>query len=400
MQLKPTVALWLDTRYELKSKDFMLKLRVTFNVNQKSVQKYYSTGLHMLQADWEKINSKKVPFHLRKMREAAIKFEHKANGIINSNPAISPTLFEALYAGKYAPTSGVSTLYNEVIDRMTAEGRISTASAYRCSMLSLKEYRGDFPLNVVDVDFLEGYEKWMLEKGETVTTVGFYLRALRAIFNIAIEKHIVSIELYPFGRKGYRIPKGSNYKKALKNQDKVKLEKAKPENEQERRAIAMWMFSYYANGMNFTDMAYLKPSNIHAEVITFVRRKTMRTVREVKPIVVPIRPEMKRILKQYGSGKEYCFEIINEEMTPQQRYRKIQDWIKFTNKYVNAVADRLKLGKVNSYNARHTFATMLLQKNVNLKAIQQSLGHRTISTTEAYLADLDIEEAKKISKLL
>jgi len=403
----PTIALYLDRRHKLKNGKYMLKLRVGFNVHSKQVQKYYSTGYSLSEKEWDGYNATPVPFALRKMRQEIIKFEAKANSIIEEDPRISVEMFEARLIGKYAAGSGISILFKEVISQFEHEGRISTASAYRCALKSLMEYRGDFPLEVVDYEFLDGYEKWMTtaqdkdNRAESITTVGFYLRALRAIYNIAMEKRIVSRDLYPFGRNGYTIPKGSNFKKALKAVDKVKVQKVKGADDYEKRAIAFWMFSYYCNGMNFTDMAYLRPSDIHEEVITFVRRKTMRTVREVKPIVVPIRNEVHKIIAQYGKHEPYCFGIINDEHTPKEKYNKIRDWIKRTNKYVNRVTKRLGiLGKVNTYNARHTFATMLLKGKTDVKAIQQSLGHRSISTTEAYLADLDIEEAKKISKLL
>lgn len=402
MFLKPTVALYLDIRKLLKNGKYMLKVRVTFNIAGKFVQKYYSTKHSLTPVQWDKMRSTSVPFSLRKMREEVLKFEAHANDIVSTSPFIKPELFEALFIGKYSKGSGISVLFNEVIDKMEREGRISTASAYRCALKSLTEYHGDFPLSVVDGDFLREYERWMIVKGESITTVGFYLRCLRAVFNLAIDsKRLISRDLYPFGRKGYTIPKGSNYKKALKKDDKVKLQKVRGFNELERRALAFWLFSYYCNGMNFTDIAYLKPSNVHAEVITFVRRKTMRTVREVKPIIVPIRKEVRRILRLYGRHEPYCFGIITDEMTSQQKYRKIQDWIKKTNKFVNLVATRTGIaGVVNTYNARHTFATMLLKGKADIKAIQQSLGHRSISTTEAYLADLDLEEAKKNSRLL
>lgn len=401
MQLKPTVSLYLDVRKLLKNKKFMLKLRVTFSKDGKFIQKYFSTGHSLSPVQWEAFKSSSVPYNLRKMRVEVLKFEARANDIINANPAVSIDLFEAHLIGKYSSKSGISVLFDEVIEQMENEGRISTASAYTYAKKSLIALRGDFHLEVVDADFLEGYEREMIEKGEAATTVGFYLRALRAIYNRAIDKRVVSRDLYPFGRKGYTIPKGSNYKKALKKDDKIKMEKVKPANEQERRAISFWLFSYYCNGMNFTDMAYLKPSDVHDEVITFVRRKTMRTVREVKPIIVPIRPEVKKILAKYGKYQPYCFGIIDDELTPEQKYYRIKDWIKDTNKHVNLVAARAGIsGKVNTYTARHTFATMLLKGKADIKAIQQSLGHRSISTTESYLADLDIEEAKELSKLL
>lgn len=377
----------------------MLKLRVTFNIASKFVQKYYSTKYHLSPSQWDKFRSGSVPFSLRKIREEALKIEARAVEI--AGPGITVELFEARFVGKYSTGAGASVLFQEVIDRLNDEGRIGSANAYRCSMKSLNEFRGDFPLAVVDILFLKAYELWMVEKGETLTTVGFYLRALRAIFNIAIEKKLISRDQYPFGLKGYKIPIGSNYKRALKVDDKVKFETLIGNSPEENASLAYWLFSYYCNGMNFTDMAYLKPGDLHDEVIIFVRRKTMRTVREVRPIVVPIRDEVREIIQQYGQHAPYCFGIIDDEMTPAEQKAKIRDWILRTNKYVNRVTKRAGIpGKVNTYTARHTFATMLLKGKADIKAIQQSLGHRSISTTESYLADLDLEEAKKISKLL
>ena len=40
----------------------------------------------------------------------------------------------------------------------------------------------------------------MLHNKRTVSTIGFYLRPLRSIFNEAIAERIVEQELYPFGK--------------------------------------------------------------------------------------------------------------------------------------------------------------------------------------------------------
>lgn len=403
MQLNPIVSLYLDIRKLLKSGRYMLKLRVTFNERGKFRQKYYSTGIEISKASWVKMRSGSVPFSLRKMRDTALKFEAQANEIIATHDKITPDLFEALFVGKYSGAIGMSILFEEEITRMEAEGRVSTASAYRCAMVSLKEYRGDFPFEMVDVEFLEGYERWMLTKKNpaSLTTIGFYLRAFRSIFNIACERRIVSRDLYPFGTKAYVIPKGNNIKKALSRKEKTLLGKVKSRIPEEKKAIAMWMFSYYCNGMNFTDMAYLKETNVQGDIIVFVRRKTMRTVRHVKQIVVPIRPEVRAILKAYGNHSPYLFGVITESMDAKEKYKAVQLWIKQTNLYVNRVAGRLGIvGKVNTYNARHTFATALLQGNANPKEISESLGHSSIAVTESYLKGLDLEKAKKLSKLL
>jgi integrase/recombinase XerD len=401
MQLKPTVSLYLDVRKLLKNGAYMLKVRVTFNYKGKFVQKYYSTGKTLKEKQWDNIRKGKVPATLRKLNTFVLAKQAEAQDIVDTNPAISPDLFEATYLGKFTRSVDISALFVEVTDKLKAEERISTASAYSCALESLKEFRGDVPLTVIDIDFLREYEREMLKKGNKLTTIGFYLRALRAVFNTAIDRKLISADLYPFGRKGYVIPKGSNIKKALKKTEKAQLEKAKFQNDEERHAVWYWLFSYYNNGMNFTDMAYLEPANVKGDTLEYIRRKTMRTEREQKPMRVILRPESKRILAELGNHKPYCFGIITPEMTAQERYVAVQSWIKKTNRYLNQVAKRIGFqDKLNTYNARHTFATVLLKGGADIKAIQESLGHGSIATTESYLQGLDIEEAKKLSRLL
>lgn len=309
MQLKPTVALYLDIRKKLKNGKFMLKLRVTFSKDSKFIQKYYSTGYSLSTAQWDQFKSSSVPFSLRKMRAEVLKFEAKANDIISDVPTISIDLFGALLLGKYSRQAGAAVIFKEVIAKNESEGSIGTAEYYEWSMKSLEAFRPGFTLEVVDIDFLRAYEADMVSKGNSLTTVGFYLRALRAVFNVAIDKHIISKDMYPFGRGGYTIPKGSKFKKALKKTEKGNLETAKM-NADERRAVAFWMFSYYCNGMNFKDIAYLTRNRVHDEVIAFVREKTKRTVRKQKEIVAPITPSVRKIMAEYGTHEPFIINLF------------------------------------------------------------------------------------------
>lgn len=54
---------------------------------------------------------------------------------------------------------------------------------------------------------------------------------------------------------------------------------------------------------------------------------------------------------------------------------------------------------VSSYVARHSFANCLKQKGVPTDVISESMGHQDITTTKAYLKELDsgiIDEANEL----
>jgi len=69
---------------------------------------------------------------------------------------------------------------------------------------------------------------------------------------------------------------------------------------------------------------------------------------------------------------------------------------------MRGIAKELEIqSDVNTYSARHSFATILLQSEAPLAFISQALGHTSISTTESYLGSFDDEKTKKyLSALL
>ena len=106
----------------------------------------------------------------------------------------------------------------------------------------------------------------MFDKGYSKTTIGIYVRQLRALFNEAIKQGLIKREKhYPFGRRKYVRPTRRNIKKSLTLQEVAKLYYYKPTCEQEQWAKDFWAFSYLANGINTKDIALLKYRNIQGE---------------------------------------------------------------------------------------------------------------------------------------
>lgn len=246
----------------------------------------------------------------------------------------------------------------------------------------------------------------MLSKDNSKTTIGFYLRGIRALLNYAKEKGYSIPNPYPFGKGRYVIPKGVNIKKALDKDDIDKIKRYTPQSRNEEMHRDYWLLSYYCNGINVKDIARLKFGNIQNTSIIINRAKTEYTSRaNSKPIVINSLPEIKKIIQKWGNTQtlpsNYVFPILNAQLSEIEKEKKIAQTIQNINKNMKRIADQLQLNKlVTTYVARHSFATILKRGGVPIAYISESLGHSNIAVTENYLGSFDDESRKKFAKLL
>lgn len=401
MSNRATVSLYHDTRRPLDNGKFTVYVRVNFKVGDNWKQKYYSTGISMDEKSWERVKSEKVRGEqLRKAVKLIRTKEKEANDIIDKEPLIRPDKFDALYTGKSSTSAMITPLFDELIASMNKAGRISSASLYKGSKDALIAFGGEgLTLDMIDKDWLMGFESAMRQKELSTTTIAIYLRNLRAVFNIAKERKIISSDIYPFGRKRYVIPTAVGVKKALSEDDKNKLIAYKPTIKAQRRALEDWTFSYYCNGMNFADMAVITKDSIRGDLLTFKRTKTTRTKRETQPLIVVLLREPLEILRRRNDDP-YLFGIIQKDDSPKQRKAKIHQWIKTTNKHLKAICSDLGIERVTTYTARHTAATVLMRAGTKLVDIRDALGHTSVTTTENYLASLNLDERRQLAERL
>ena len=78
----------------------------------------------------------------------------------------------------------IAWTYKEYIKKLLKEGRISTAVNYHCSYVSLKKFQGNVSFAVITTSYLIAYEQKMKERGLSKSTIGIYLRPLRAALSM------------------------------------------------------------------------------------------------------------------------------------------------------------------------------------------------------------------------
>ena len=345
--------------------------------------------------------------HLKIIRKNLVEKEEIARSIIEEMDEFTFQKFNKLFRPqKRERQDDLFSLFESKIKRLNRQERIKTARSNQNTLSTLilftnKEF---LPFKKVTVQYLENFEYWMIKQGRSPTTVGIYCRNIRSIFNDAIAEGIIKPEHYPFGRRKYQIPAGKNVKKALtKNEIKLLIE-YQPKNDIEEYSLDLWLFSYFANGMNFTDMARLTPDHIVDDFIVFIRSKTKRSNKS-KPVLIKvfINEGMQKILSKWNNtdANGYIFPILDKGLSPEKQVDKIELAIRSVNRHIRKISKKVGIQKkITTYTARHSFSTILKRSGASIEFISESLGHSSILTTRAYLDSFADEDKKKWSDKL
>ena len=150
----------------------------------------------------------------------------------------------------------------------------------------------------------------------------------------------------------------------------------------------------YSSGLRVSELISLKISNIHFE-IGFLRILGKGNKERLVPIgrealkYINIYREEVRVHLEVEKGHE-AFLFLNrrgKQLTRQMVFIVIKDLV--------AKAGLNKT--VSPHTFRHSFATHLIEGGADLRAVQEMLGHESITTTEIY-THLDRDYLKQIIK--
>jgi integrase len=422
--MKAVVSIYQDQRHEKKDGTYPVKIRVYDGRSTK----WFSIGVSLTEKDFKKVLSGKgLTGDLLKHKNTIEEKRLKASQIIDTLRLFSFKEFERKFEMDSNVTVDVFSYFNDKIKELQEQEQIKTSIVYLHASDSFRrflqpkptktnpertteELRADksiiLPFADVDDRWLNRYQKWMIDNGNTLTTVSMYLRALRHIFNNAINKEI-GLELYPFGKDGYVIPKGNKRKQIFEKQDLQNilrtLWKYKTNDELITKARDFWFFIYNAYGMNVADIVRLKDTNIIGNQLHFTRKKTERTNKNKdKEIQVPITAHMQHVFDKYGQdGEGYIFDVLNHCKDEAERVAATDSFTTFINDHMERLC---KLTGVpvdcTTYTARHLFGTMAIRNGAPTALVQKAFGHQSILTTENYIGDFDEEAKRKVSDQL
>ncbi len=135
----------------------------------------------------------------------------------------------------------------------------------------------------------------------------------------------------------------------------------------------------YASGLRLSELTNLKVENIN------FKERLLRVIgKGNKERIVPFNNKARNIMKKYMSLTEEKYKKRTDYIFLNFRGGKLSD--RGVEKIVKTVFRIINGSGKNIYPHlfRHSFATHLLQKGVDLRMIQELLGHSNLSTTEKY----------------
>lgn len=409
------ISIYLDTRRAKANGKYPVKLRLFTSYPRK--QMLYPTKFDFSIAEFESIwMTKKTRSEYKSTKFELQEIEKNANDIVDSLETFTFEQFERKFLRNKSDGTNILHHYDQYVNELVKFNQLGTASNYRLSKKSIlafiKASEGKEPktllFNEISSNWLKSYENYMVnENGRSYTSVSMYIRALRTLFNKAIQNGDITKDIYPFGKGKYNIPSKSNVKKALNREELGILFRAVPRTKEQEKAKDFWFFSYICNGMNIKDIAQLKWENHKGETIEFIREKTKRTsVSNLKPVTIHLTEYSKGIIELYSNpnkGKDQLiFPFISEGKNELERFNKVKNFTKFINQHMKKLAKENGItGDISTYWARHSFATNAIRLGASMEMVGESLSHSNLKTTQSYFAGF--EESQKmdlINKLI
>lgn len=268
------------------------------------------------------------------------------------------------------------SILDNLLLRFNSHGRKSIIDKYGQFRRVFEEFNGgDIDLKKVNKDLVCRFEEYLqyVRKCKKNSS-SYYIRTFRAIYNRAVRAEYID-DKRPF--TDVFTGNEKTVHRALDIPTLKRMFQYEPKNNKERQALDIFMLCFYFRGMAPVDLLSLSKNQIENGVITYRRRKTGQQ------LYIKIEPEAMLIMKNYMTEEsDLVFASIMK-----YDYKTIQARV---NKYLKQIGKELKIPiPMTMYVARHSWASIARDKNIDIPVISQALGHDNIETTRIYISSIN-----------
>lgn len=255
------------------------------------------------------------------------------------------------------------------------------------NFLTLTFGKDDFDLNDLELTILKSFVAGLFDEDYSNRSISRKISLLKSFFKYLakkkyIKKNVAATLIFP--KLDKKLP---SY---LTESEAEKL--FEPEQTDDRKPLdAAILELFYSTGIRLSELINLKISNINFSIKTikvFGKGSKERIVPFGKNAELSINEYLKiRPVPAEGNSDILFLSSNGNKLYPMQVNR-------ITKKSLEGVTE---LKKKSPHILRHTFASHLLDKGADIRAVKDLLGHESLSTTQVY-THISPEKLKKVYK--
>lgn len=237
----------------------------------------------------------------------------------------------------------------------------------------------------IDTDVVRDWVEYMMDKGNTATSVNRRLSALRSFYRYALKRGFVENDpTYKLQGLKRKKPLPQFLKEAEMDTLLVPEMWGNTYKDVLARTIIL---TFYSTGIRVSELVGLNNKDIN-----IVTHEIKVTGKRNKQRIIPFGKELEEQIDTYQK-------LRNDEIGEQEALFVTAKGERITTAQVRIMV-KANLAKVSTLKKksphvlRHTFATAMLNNKVGLESVKKLLGHESIVTTEVY-THVTFEQLKK-----
>lgn len=249
--------------------------------------------------------------------------------------------------------------------------RESTKKNLMTTVKVLSSFNPNTSFNDITYEYIMEFEKFLFDRRYKINTIIKHIKHLRSFYNEALNRKLIRNGEDAFKR--YKMLKGEAKYTFLLPGELNKLENLAliGKNRKMRHTLDAFLFCCYT-GLRYSDFCSLTKDNlVIIDNKVWLMYKSVKTEVETRlPLYLLFNGKAISILNRY-EGEMEAFFRINSNSCIDKELKKIK-----TLAGINT--------HISFHTARHTNATLLVYKGVNITTVQKLLGHKNIRTTQHY----------------
>ena len=228
----------------------------------------------------------------------------------------------------------------------------------------------------VDSDVVRSWMEYMMDRGNSASSVNRRLSALRSFYRFALRRSLVDKDPV----RGLQGPKKQKpLPQFLKETEMERLLDSKMWTDSYKDVLERTIIiTFYETGIRLSELTGLDDKdidNVTCEIKVTGKRNKQR--------IIPFGKELAEVFAQYQEVRNTTAKGDSTAFFQTEKGKRM------TNAQVRSLVKKnltkvSTLKKRSPHVLRHTFATAMLNHEAGLESVKKLLGHESLSTTEIY----------------